>query len=250
MTAREKGSDVTGESSHPAEQADDKSDAAISNRRMGTLEAVRYLWVYSRPYTKRYRTRLAYALACIAAAELIAKLAHLPGWCKVVFVVGFLIYYIWIFLVIYVAGEVAWDNREKSERLEKLLMSHDLEQRFSALAIRLQSRDAEELARLREAMSFGATEARRLAKEIEEYKSSPSAGAQEGQKPELREGAASVRRILIIVVVTATLGFVAACALTHGAVQTTLLAAAAIVPVSALVISAVRHSFSTESDSA
>jgi hypothetical protein len=250
MTAREEGSDVTGESSHPAEQADEKSEATISNRRMGALEEVRYLWVHSRPYTKRYRVRLAYALACIAAAELIANLAHLPGWCKLVFVAGFLIYYIWSFLWIYVAGEVAWGEREKTERLEKLLMSHDLEQRFSALSIRLQSRDAEELARLQEAIKFGAAEARRLAKEIKEHKSIPSAATQEGQKPELREGAASVRRILIILVVAATLGFVAACALTHGAVQATLLAAAAIVPVSALVISAVTHSFSAESDSA
>lgn len=132
---------------------------------MSFFEEIRYLWVHSRPYTKRVRSRYAIAIVGILVVTSIAQWLHFPRWLAVVLSLIPLIYMLHAFLMFF-GADLNWEAREKDQKLGQLLTSPDLRERFKALRLRLHESDAEQLSRLQDAMEFGAREAQRLAEEI------------------------------------------------------------------------------------
>jgi hypothetical protein len=142
--------------------------STANKKKMNSVEEIQYMWVHSRPHTKHARSRFALGLIGFVGAEVISSNLHLPSWSGMILSAIPLIYMFRACLIALI-GEVKWDMKEKDERLNKLLASPDLNQRFTALGHRLRGSDAEELSRLQDAMEFGAREAQRLADEIMKY---------------------------------------------------------------------------------
>jgi hypothetical protein len=137
-------------------------------KKMGFFEEIHFMWVHSRPHTKRGRSRLALGFIGFCAAAVIANQLHLPNWLGMALSVIPWIYMVRAGLIVLI-GEAKWDMEEKNKKLDKLLTSPDLNQRFTALGHRLRGSDVEELSQLQDAMEFGAREAQRLAEEMTKY---------------------------------------------------------------------------------
>lgn len=149
-------------------------DMTTVGKRLGPFGEIHYYWAHSRPHTKRARFRYALGLLCLVTLAAGIHELHFLRWFGLALSLIVLVYLAYVGLR-YVGEDISWEARQKDDMLSKLLTGPDLNQRFSALRLRLRGSDAEELRRLQDAMESGGREAQRLANEIEKYESATTA---------------------------------------------------------------------------
>ena len=82
------------------------------------FDGIHYMWVHSRPYTKRMRTRLARGVIAQVPA-LISRWLHFPHWIGVVLVLPALVYLLYTLLA-FLGDDIGWEQRQRDEKLAAL----------------------------------------------------------------------------------------------------------------------------------
>lgn len=99
----------------------------------------------------------------------------------------------------FIGTGMAYDQLEKQAKLEKLLTSPDVEEKFTALSVRLTAKDAAQLKELQEAMKVGQRRALELAKEIEARRAKyQEIIGQEGREQETAEAVSALLETEVI----------------------------------------------------